>query len=110
MTVILLATTLAVMLLFSLLARAAPTPPARTPDGLAALPGDSVYDLAFEGTVLWAATAEGAIVLDTLDESFTVYTSTHGLPYDDPRAVGVAPDGDVWFGTEAGASCLDGTT
>jgi hypothetical protein len=57
---------------------------------------------------LWFASPQGVGCLD--GTSWTLYTGSDGLPYDDFTSIAAGPDGEVWFGTHRGAIRFDGTT
>jgi hypothetical protein len=53
---------------------------------------------------LWFGCAHGAGVLE---DTWTLYTGSEGLPYDDFTAMAVADNGIAWFGTRIGAVRYD---
>ena len=57
---------------------------------------------------LWFASPQGAGRLD--GATWTLYTGSDGLPYDDFTTIAAGPSGEVWFGTHKGAIRFDGTT
>ncbi len=65
------------------------------------LPDDYIYDLEFQGSVLWVATAEGAASYD--GSAWTVYnTANSGLPNNEVRDILIRPNNTVWFATWGG--------
>lgn len=80
-------------------------------------PGDGwVRNIAFapDGAV-WIITAGYGDTLDLFKlmpdkRQLTPYTKADGLASDLITAIAIGSDGRLWFGTDAGASCLDGET
>ncbi len=61
---------------------------------------------------LWVGTSVGVLEIDrTTQEMKNVFTRDHGLANEYVFAIGVAPTGEVWFGTNAGGTSTykDGT-
>ncbi|KAA3614024.1 MAG: hypothetical protein DWQ05_17280 [Calditrichaeota bacterium] len=55
---------------------------------------------------LWFASPQG---VGCLDENWSLFTGTEGLPYDDFTAAAAGENGVVWFGTTKGAIRYDGS-
>jgi ligand-binding sensor domain-containing protein len=72
---------------------------------------NDVNGLAFEGSILWAATNGGVARWDTATGSYSVLTIDDGLAGTHVYSVVVDPAGNRWFGTQRGVSRLapDGT-
>ncbi|MBH25593.1 MAG: hypothetical protein CMH57_14310 [Myxococcales bacterium] len=93
-------------------------PWAGSPAGLASLDLSSqtwstwsdlaINDLAVQNEQLWAATDEGALLLNA-DGSSESWTTAEGLPSNEVRAV-AATDDVVCFGTSAGVGCYRSST
>lgn len=66
-----------------------------------------VHALAFDaGGELWAGTSGGLVRYD--GETWTVYSSTHGLAADAVTAIAIDSDNAVWVGSDGGLSQYDG--
>ena len=68
----------------------------------------SINRITLDGDHLWAATTGGVINWDTGNGTYEKYTTAEGLPHNFVRTVAVDPDGNKWFGTEAGLARFDG--
>ena len=72
-------------------------------------PANSVWDLAMNDGILWAATAGGVVAWDPGTGRHKTYTVYDGLPTTDIQSVAVSKGGDVWVGTmESGLARFDG--
>ena len=63
---------------------------------------ESINDIAADGVYLWCATTSGLVKWNTADSTYTVYTTSDGLPENRIETVDVAPNGIVWCGTRGG--------
>ena len=71
-----------------------------------ALPSDKVFDLDFDGEMLWIATDVGLTMYDFSTQHFTTFSATHGL--NDEHIASVVPTQEgIWVSTNSGISCLD---
>lgn len=74
-------------------------------DGL----GDQwVYDIEFDGPLMWIATWKGVSVFD--GKTFKTYTEKDGLLDKWVYAIALDQDHVFWFGTESGVNSFDGQT
>jgi len=82
-------------------------PPRTSHPGLETFPAPQpLRAVAVHGADVWAAGAGG--VIRWSERSVVVLTTADGLPSNDARAVGVAPDGSAWIGTAAGLAHVSG--
>ncbi len=70
---------------------------------------DSIQDMVFdkEGQ-LWSASTGGVVRWNLTDQSFTKFTTEHGLGSNNVSSLAAAPDGSIWAGTSDGLSHFDG--
>jgi ligand-binding sensor domain-containing protein len=71
--------------------------------------GETVYDIASEGSIIWAGTSGGLLRIDTITGNRTWFNHSNSpISNNWVRAVAIDNSGRKWLGTHNGLMCFDG--
>ena len=70
--------------------------------------GNQVMCIKAVDNFVWAGTTGGAVRWNLSDGSYKKYLCSDGLAHNWVRSIDVDKDGNIWFGTQEGASKFDG--